>query len=197
MAKNNNLQDFLKDVADAIREKKGTDSKINAQDYHDEILSINTGEYGTPIYEPLTPLTIKTETSYAPPPYDDQGYNIYNEGGPTLTASNTISTGVDLTDYTTLTVVWDDVGSHNNYGEIYATIDLYNSIGEIFRIGDAAQSIYGSGVTIYNGKLVSEFDITNVTGVHNFEIVASALSASPYSGFQSKTCLKIYKMYIK
>jgi hypothetical protein len=29
MAKNDNLQDFLTDVADAIREKKGTTDKIN------------------------------------------------------------------------------------------------------------------------------------------------------------------------
>jgi hypothetical protein len=29
MAKDNNLQDFLTDIADAIREKKGTTEKIN------------------------------------------------------------------------------------------------------------------------------------------------------------------------
>lgn len=42
MAKENNLTDFLTDVADAIREKKGTTEKINPQDFSDEIKSIKT-----------------------------------------------------------------------------------------------------------------------------------------------------------
>ena len=43
MAKNNNLTDFLTDVADAIRTKKGTTAKINPQDFSSEIASIPTG----------------------------------------------------------------------------------------------------------------------------------------------------------
>lgn len=42
MSKENNLTDFLTDVADAIREKKGTTDKINPQDFSDEIKSIKT-----------------------------------------------------------------------------------------------------------------------------------------------------------
>ena len=37
MAKTDNLIDFLKDIADAIREKNGTNDPINAQDFADEI----------------------------------------------------------------------------------------------------------------------------------------------------------------
>ena len=44
MAKDNNLQDFLTDVANAIREKKGTSELINPQDFSAEIESIQTGE---------------------------------------------------------------------------------------------------------------------------------------------------------
>lgn len=40
MAKNNNLKDFLTDVADAIREKKGTTEPINPQNFSSEIASI-------------------------------------------------------------------------------------------------------------------------------------------------------------
>lgn len=40
MAKNDNLKDFLTDVADAIREKKGTTDPINPQDFSNEIASI-------------------------------------------------------------------------------------------------------------------------------------------------------------
>lgn len=43
MAKNDNLKDFLTDVADAIREKKGSTDKINPQDFSNEIASIEGG----------------------------------------------------------------------------------------------------------------------------------------------------------
>lgn len=43
MAKNNNLQDFLKDTADAIRTKTGTTAPINAQDFSTKILQIPSG----------------------------------------------------------------------------------------------------------------------------------------------------------
>ena len=44
MAKNDNLKDFLTDVADAIREKKGTTDLINPQDFSDEIRTLPSGE---------------------------------------------------------------------------------------------------------------------------------------------------------
>ena len=43
MAKNNNLKDFLTDVADAIRRKKGTTDLINPQDFSAEIDAIESG----------------------------------------------------------------------------------------------------------------------------------------------------------
>ena len=42
MAKNDNIQDLLKDVADAIRTKKGSEDLINPQDFSSEIESIKT-----------------------------------------------------------------------------------------------------------------------------------------------------------
>ena len=42
MAKNNNLQDFLTDIANSIRTKKGTTGTINAQNFSSEIASIET-----------------------------------------------------------------------------------------------------------------------------------------------------------
>ena len=49
MAKNDNLGDFLKDVADSIRTKTQTSELINAQDFSDKILSIQTGGGGTTV----------------------------------------------------------------------------------------------------------------------------------------------------
>lgn len=46
MAKNDNLSDYLLDIANAIREKKGTSEPINAQDFSSEIASIETGSEG-------------------------------------------------------------------------------------------------------------------------------------------------------
>lgn len=43
MAKNNNLGDFVKDLADTIRSKKGTTAAINPQEFSSEIESIQTG----------------------------------------------------------------------------------------------------------------------------------------------------------
>lgn len=43
MSKDNNLHDFLTDIADAVREKKGTSEKINAQNLSSEIRSIESG----------------------------------------------------------------------------------------------------------------------------------------------------------
>lgn len=43
MAKENNLKDFLTDIANAIRSKKGTTDLINPQDFSAEIASIETG----------------------------------------------------------------------------------------------------------------------------------------------------------
>ena len=55
MAKTNNLTDFLTDVADAIRQKKGTSAKINPQDFSAEIASISTGGGDTPTPDTPTP----------------------------------------------------------------------------------------------------------------------------------------------
>lgn len=54
MAKTDNFEDFLVDLANTIREKKGTTDLINPQDFSTEILSIQTGgsdEYGQSYYK--------------------------------------------------------------------------------------------------------------------------------------------------
>jgi hypothetical protein len=43
MSKENNLTDFLTDVADAIREKKGSSEKINPQNFSEEIKNLPSG----------------------------------------------------------------------------------------------------------------------------------------------------------
>lgn len=55
MAKNDNLKDFLADVANAIREKKGTTDLINPQDFSAEIASIETGGGGAVVSSVVAP----------------------------------------------------------------------------------------------------------------------------------------------
>lgn len=51
MAKENNLKDLLTDVADAIREKKGTTDLINPQDFGSEIRGIESGGVPTGVLQ--------------------------------------------------------------------------------------------------------------------------------------------------
>ena len=56
MAKNNNLKDFLTDVADAIREKEGSSGLINPQDFSAKIRAIQGGgESGGDVVIPSRP----------------------------------------------------------------------------------------------------------------------------------------------
>lgn len=50
MAKTDNLTDFLTDIADAIREKKGTTGAINPQDFSSEIASIQGGSVADDVH---------------------------------------------------------------------------------------------------------------------------------------------------
>ncbi len=70
MAKNDNLTDFLTDVANAIREKKGTSNLINPQDFSNEIRSIVTGEYNIEVVEEAdgTQTLNITDWDYVPKP---------------------------------------------------------------------------------------------------------------------------------
>lgn len=45
MAKNNNLKDFVTDIADTLRVKTGTDQPINPQDFSNIIKGLMGGEY--------------------------------------------------------------------------------------------------------------------------------------------------------
>lgn len=51
MSKSNNLKDFLKDIADAIRYKKQSTAPINPQKFSDEIRSIKTTGTSTTIVQ--------------------------------------------------------------------------------------------------------------------------------------------------
>lgn len=63
MAKTDNLTDFLTDIADAIREKKGTADKINPQDFASEIANLTSGGSGEWLSEDAEKLISRTLTA--------------------------------------------------------------------------------------------------------------------------------------
>lgn len=81
MAKNNNLQDFLIDVANAIRNKKGTTALINPQDFSAEIASISGGGVVSELDTSDTTTTAEDVLS---------GYSFYDKDGKLV--SGTIET---------------------------------------------------------------------------------------------------------
>ena len=108
MSKANNLTDFLTDVADAIRTKKGTSNLINPQDFSSEILSIPTGGGGDgtlPItIPPITAISFSTPNlTITPGDYSDiESYNPTISYVITFNNTNTAefgSTTCDILDY--------------------------------------------------------------------------------------------------
>ena len=85
MAKNNNLTDFLTDIADAIRTKKGTEDPINAQDFASEIQSITAGgdsgsiddNFDETQFHKITAIYVTDEMNYYDEHYEIHVINSY------------------------------------------------------------------------------------------------------------------------
>ena len=155
MAKNNNLTDLLTDVANAIREKKGTTAKINPQDFSSEIASISTGGGDTP--------TPDTPTPDIPVIGDGKSYlyiNIAEKGRMTvpLYFSQTVANGV--------TIDWGDgsathtlsgtgnVNTTHTYAEVGEyTISLNPSSGCTLGLGHGSSSYCVMGSTENAGRV--------------------------------------------
>lgn len=120
MSKENNLTDFLVDVADAIRAKKGTSELINPQDFSEEIRSIESGS---------------TEV-------EEKDINFYDYDG-TLLFSYTIPEAQALTELPTPKghsgLIFD--GWNWDYEEVIA-LDYPMDIGAMYRTDDGATRLY-------------------------------------------------------
>lgn len=179
MAKNDNLKDFLTDLADAIREKKGTSNPINPQDFTSEIASIETGGGGE-----ATVVTSKD-------------VNFYDYDG-TLLHSYTWNQAMALTELPPLPTQkglicqeWnytlDDIRAQEpikkcDVGATYITDDektrLYITISHVLR-NDITLIFYQnivSGVTVNWGDGSEEESFTTqgrITCVHNYTSVGN------------------------
>ena len=158
MAKNNNLKDFLTDVADAIRSKTGEAGLINPQDFSARIASIQTGGGGGD-----TPAPSPTPTPDMPVIGDGKTYlyiKIAAEGRMTvpLYFSQTVADGV--------TIDWGDgsatetlsgtgnVNTSHTYAEIGEyTISLNPSSSCTLELGHNSSSYCVMSSTDNNGKV--------------------------------------------
>jgi hypothetical protein len=120
MSKQDNLTDFLTDIADAIREKKGSSEKINPQNFSDEIRSIESGS---------------TEV-------EEKDVNFYDYDG-TLLFSYTIAEAQALTELPTPKghsgLIFD--GWNWDYEDVIA-LDYPMDIGAMYRTDDGKTRLY-------------------------------------------------------
>ena len=185
MAKNDNLGDFLTDIADAIRAKKGISGSINAQNFASEIASISTGGGDTP--------TPDTPTPDMPVIGDGKTYlyiKIAEKGRMTvpLYFSQTVANGV--------TIDWGDgsatqtlsgTGNKNTthtYAEVGEyTISLNPSSGCTLGLGHGSSSYCVMGSTANVGKVYCNMLQAvkigkNVTRISNYAFYDCASLAS-------------------
>lgn len=190
MAKTDNLSDFLTDVADAIRTKKGISSDIDAQDFHDEILSIPTGggssEYGTDVLAAQVHATSGVS-------------GIHYEGEtPEPAASSTFITfNTDLTDYDYMYFCYNglDAGSGHNSGVHYGTLSakLYiNSTEYVLFSGTSGYSFPSDHV-----EIVKKINVGSFTGVPTIQLALRAESTSTSIHHWANADVNVKHIYVQ
>ena len=122
MAKNNNLTDFLTDVANAIREKDGSTGTINPQDFSDKIKAIQTGvDTSDGNIEPTTVL---------------KGYKGYAKGVAVTGAIETYDGSFD--NLPVIDVVKGDLITIEN--KQYRVLNVNDTVAEVLAMYDASTS---------------------------------------------------------
>ncbi len=136
MAKNDNLTDFLTDVANAIREKKGTSNLINPQNFSDEIRSIVTGEYNIEVVEEAdgTQTLNITDWNYVPTP-KSVTYGVKID-----LANSNPETSVEYTD--------DAVGFEKSYMDFTNDTFVYGSWQDKFPFNQVRPCLFKDGAVV-------------------------------------------------
>jgi hypothetical protein len=188
MAKTDNLSDFLTDVANAIRTKKGTVADIDAQDFYDEILSIPSGgssEYG--VDELSSPISATSGTSA-----------VHYEGDTPAPASNTVTipftASLDNCDYLYFCYNGLDGGSGHtsgvHYGTSYAKL-IINSTEYILYDYSSQQSYPSDHV-----EIVKKINVTSITGVPTIQLYLYASSSSSSPHYWANADVNVKHIYV-
>ena len=153
MDKTNNLQYFLTDIADAIREKKGTSDLINAQNFADEIRNMpQSGEGGGESGGDMV--------TYVTAPTDELGITLLRQIALTSKVSTrgktVIMTEGGLSFYAGMDIPFEYIAF-----SIYNNGKVYNEAGEWITFSDHIKEIETSGMTSF--QYITEEEFYNTT----------------------------------
>lgn len=181
MAKNDNLTDFLTDVANAIRQKKGTNEPINPQDFSSEIASIQTGGGSDMLQE-----RVNQTNSCA--------YLFYQYRGTDLSFANKLDTSnVNNLDYmfywcTNLTILdlsWMNVDNVTSMKNVFDTCNKLNSINlnnwDTSKVNSMGNMF--TNCSALTSLDLSSFNTSNVTGMNSMFNKCSKITTLNLSNF--------------
>ena len=177
MAKNNNLQDFLTDVANSIRTKTGTTDQINAQDFSSKIESIETG------ITPSGTIDITTNGIVDVTNYEKANVNVPSSGENTLkNLLDTTHSAYYLFNIYTGTSV-DNLIQPNDTENVTNMGSMFEGCSNLTTIPSLDTSNVTSMGSMFSGckKLTSipSLDTSNVTSMYNMFYNCYKLTSIP------------------
>lgn len=171
------MSDFLTNIANAIRNKKGTTAQINAQDFASEIESIEGGAGGATLEKIAQPIAIPTDASVF---IDNIYFNIYMQPDEVC---NLIENNIHLFP-TLFSDVFGIVLSDSNINVIcMGTAEGVTMIASLYKgiiffaydKSGAGQDIDAAGFSGWNPEFVAENGVYPIDGV-NQGLEAGAVS---------------------
>ena len=171
MAKNNNLTDFLTDVANAIREKDGSTGTINPQNFSDKIKAIQTGvDTSDGNIEPTT--VLKGYKGYAKGVAVNGAIETYDGTVEDVSQYQVTVTNSNLSGYNMedISVYENDILSEDNYGTLLGYVSSnQTTVFTVTKKYIIVRNTYG-GVDAYSGGLTKVKTYTSGVFTDWFEV---------------------------
>ena len=191
MSKQNNLTDFLTDVADAIRQKKGTQAPINPQDFSSEIASIPTGGNN-----PLQDMLDRSSNTYGGYLFsainNSTNYNIFSR----LTYENLITLDFSNKHYTNANSMFENCTSLTtipllDFSSVTSAVSMFNGCTSLTTVPQLDFSKVTNAESLFFNckKLVTipQLDFSSVGNANGIFSNCSSLTTVPQLDFSKVT----------